>query len=442
MNAAAKGGRSDAHRGWLVVWVTFALYVCACIDRQVLPLLVEPIKSHLGVSDGAMGLLIGLGFSLFYSATSLPAGALVDRIGRRGLLAGSVALWSAMMAAGGLSNSYAGLFATRAGVAAAEGTIAPASYSLIRERVPPERRGRAFGIFSMAPYIGGSLALLLGGALLSAADAGAFAAMPLLGRLEQWQVVLVVLGIGGLLLVPLPLLLAPDMLDRPAAGGTAAGFGAAIRHMRANAAIYAPLVVYTTLSTLVVFANGPWLPALVARRFGMALPDIGYTYGLVKIVAAPAGLLLVGYAIDRLTVAGRTLTGVGVATLAVTLVAFAAVPFAPTAGWTFAIKAVGLLFSGAYAAIGAVVVAQRTPAALVGKVTAIYLLFQSVLGTGLGPLLTGVLATSVLGGDPLAIGVAMLMSTLGVGIPAMGALLILHRALVTQANSTETANGG
>lgn len=417
-------------RVWLLVSVLTLLYMCACIDRQLLPLLIEPIQRSLHVSDQDMGLLIGLGFSLFYSAASLPAGLLADRVGRRGLLGGAAIIWSIMTMAGGLSSTYAALFATRAGVGTAEGVITPASYSLIRSHVPPSRHGRAFSIFSASPYLGGSLALIFGGALLQAADAGAFAGVPLLGRAESWQIVLLILGAGGLLLAPLPFLLDRDRRAASVAHEQpAAGFGDALRHIGQHRAIYLSLIVYTTLSTLVVFANGPWLPALVHRRFGMPLPEIGYIYGLVKIVAAPAGLLAIGFTIDRLAGRQRAICLFGMITSAITLVAFALVPFAPSAYATFAIKGVGLLFSGGYAAIGAVILAQYTPLRLTGKVTVIYMLFQSVLGTGMGPLVAGFLASSVLGGAPLAIGGGMLLTTIGIGIPALAALLVLRQAL-------------
>lgn len=415
---------------WLLVLVVTSLYVCACIDRQILPLLVEPIRLDFGATDAQMGLLIGLGFSLFYSCVSVPAGMLVDRMGRRGLLAVATGGWSLMTLLSGLAGSYWQLFLGRVGVGLAEGVIAPASYSLIREKVPAEQRGRAFGVFSAAPYIGGSLALVVGGALMGAAEKGAFDGVFALGRLHHWQIVLVILGLGSAPLVLLPALLPRDIrvfgVDRKQRVTT---FRDAFAHIGAHRGIYVPLIVYTTLSTLVVFANGPWLPALVIRRFGLSVAEVGYTYGLVKIVAAPLGLLLVGFVLDRRAAARRDFTAFGLCTSLLVLGTFVMVPFAPSAGATFAIKGVGLLFSGAYAAIGAVVIARVTPAHLVGKITVIYLFFQSVLGAGLGPMLAGILAAHVLGGDPLAIGRGMALTTLATGIPAVVAFVLMSRRL-------------
>lgn len=415
---------------WTLIAVTATLYVIACIDRQVLPLLIEPIKHSYHVSDERMGLLIGLGFSFFYSLASLPAGALADRRGRRGLLAAAAGIWSIMTLSSGCAPSYAAMFLTRAGIGTAEGVIAPVSYSLIRDRVPLAVRGTAFSIFSMAPYLGGSLALIVGGALLSAAAGHGFDRVPLLRGLEPWRIVLIVIGGASLALTALPALLSRDDRRAGIAGAaTTASFAEALRYMFVQRRIYGPLILYTTLSTLVIFANGPWLPALIARRFGTPLAQIGYSYGLVKLIAAPLGLLFVGVVLDRLARGGRGICGFGVLTSLVTLLAFACVPFAPSANATYLLKGVGLLFSGGYAAIGAVILADRTPGPLVGKVTVIYLLFQSVFGTGMGPLMAGFLSSSVLGGDPLAIGGGMFLTTIGIGVPALIALVLLRRAL-------------
>ncbi len=42
-------------------------YTLSFIDRQILSLLVGPIKADLGISDTQVGLLGGLAFSLFYT---------------------------------------------------------------------------------------------------------------------------------------------------------------------------------------------------------------------------------------------------------------------------------------------------------------------------------------------------------------------------------------
>src|SRR5215475_4380879 len=64
---------------WYVVFVLMICLTLSFIDRQILGLLVDPIKRDLGINDTAMGLLQGFWFALFYTIVGLPVGWLVDR---------------------------------------------------------------------------------------------------------------------------------------------------------------------------------------------------------------------------------------------------------------------------------------------------------------------------------------------------------------------------
>ena len=59
-------------RAIFLVGVLMVLYVLSFIDRQILGLLVEPIKREFGVSDKALGFVAGPAFSLFYALACLP----------------------------------------------------------------------------------------------------------------------------------------------------------------------------------------------------------------------------------------------------------------------------------------------------------------------------------------------------------------------------------
>ena len=59
--------------------------IFAFTDRQVLGLLIEPIKEDLAFSDTEFGLLVGFAFALFYPVFGLPVGRLVN-IGPRWII--------------------------------------------------------------------------------------------------------------------------------------------------------------------------------------------------------------------------------------------------------------------------------------------------------------------------------------------------------------------
>jgi MFS family permease len=131
-----RGVQQVTWRQWYMVAVLTSLYVLAFIDRQALVLLVGPIKQDLGMTDTQMSLLLGMSFAAFYAVLGLPAGYLVDRVSRRGIMGIGVVLWSCMTLSCGLARSYGQLFLGRCGVGIGEAAITPASYSLIRDAFP------------------------------------------------------------------------------------------------------------------------------------------------------------------------------------------------------------------------------------------------------------------------------------------------------------------
>ena len=89
---------------WYVVAVLTFVYVFSFIDRQILNLLVRPIRRDLGISDTQMSLLMGLGFAVFYTFCGIPLGWLVDRKSRRSIIALGFVFWSIMTAGCGLAR--------------------------------------------------------------------------------------------------------------------------------------------------------------------------------------------------------------------------------------------------------------------------------------------------------------------------------------------------
>src|SRR5262245_20576159 len=89
---------------WTTVAILMVAYVLSFIDRQILNLLVEPIRRDLAISDTQMSLLMGLSFALFYTVCGIPLGRLADSRSRRGLIAFGVLFWSAATAACGMAR--------------------------------------------------------------------------------------------------------------------------------------------------------------------------------------------------------------------------------------------------------------------------------------------------------------------------------------------------
>jgi MFS family permease len=86
--AAAKPARYVA--------ILFLVSAVSFMDRQILAILLEPIKRELGASDTEMGLLTGFAFVLFFSLASVPIARAADRHSRRNIIAVALTFWSIM----------------------------------------------------------------------------------------------------------------------------------------------------------------------------------------------------------------------------------------------------------------------------------------------------------------------------------------------------------
>jgi MFS family permease len=148
--------------------VLLLAYILSFIDRNVMAILVGPIRKSFEISDFQYGLLHGLAFTVFYTVLGLPIGRLADRGSRRTIIGVGVLFWSVMTCACGLVRSYGGLFTTRMGVGVGEAALSPPAHSLLSDLFPAKLLPRAMSIFTLGITIGGGMAYMIGGWVLGA----------------------------------------------------------------------------------------------------------------------------------------------------------------------------------------------------------------------------------------------------------------------------------
>src|SRR5690606_10951542 len=111
---------------WYVVVICMVAYILSFVDRQILSLMIEPIKADLMLSDTQFSLLQGLAFSLFYAIMGLPIAALADQKSRIKIVATGIAFCSLESAACGLSKNLIQRVIARLSVGAGEAALSPA----------------------------------------------------------------------------------------------------------------------------------------------------------------------------------------------------------------------------------------------------------------------------------------------------------------------------
>jgi MFS family permease len=174
-------------------------YMLSFMDRQILSLLVGPIKRDLFISDTRVGLLQGLASALFYTLAGLPIGRLVDTRNRRNLVIAGVMVWSAFTCACSVARSYWSLFLVRIGVGVGEAALNPSAFSLIADYFPRERLGTAMSVFYLGALIGSGLAFAVGGMIVEATTRIGVVDLPVVGAVASWRLTFLVVGVPGIL---------------------------------------------------------------------------------------------------------------------------------------------------------------------------------------------------------------------------------------------------
>jgi MFS family permease len=405
-------------RAWWAVVVFFGAAVLSYTDRQILTLLIDPLRAELAISDTDVSLLQGLAFALIYSVAGLPLGRAADLFARRGVIIAGVATWSLATLACAYAHSFEALFLARVFVGVGEACLAPAAMSMIGDYLPPHRRGAAFGLFMLGMIVGGGIAILFGGALLQAIEHGLLAALPLLRDLSAWRAVLALMALPGVALVLCLLTLREPARRSPAGRSHALPLRAVWADLRRHRAVLLPLYLGMALMTFGDAAMGNWLPALLSRKFAMGAAAIGQLYGGAVIVSASIGVFGGGLAADRLIAGGFASTRAQVSMWAAALAlpgAFAGLGDSANAVvFGFAWWA---LMSAAAASVAIAALPELAPAHMRGVAIALASFGNIMLGTGGGTLATPWLNDHAFA-DPLRIGVSMTLATAPAGLAA------------------------
>jgi MFS family permease len=405
-----------AHYSWYVVAVLTVCYTLSFIDRQILSLLVGPIKADLHISDTQVGLLGGLAFSLFYTLMGLPLGRMVDRYNRRNLVAIGVFFWSAMTAACAFTRSFAGLFLARMGVGLGEATLNPAAVSMIADSFPKERLASALSTYSMGIYLGAGLALLVGGFVIQSVAHMPVLHLPLVGAVAPWRLTFLIVGLPGIMVALWAMTLRePGRLHAlVAASGERATLD--LRQTLSEITRRLGSVLGISVGQMIVaiglYAFLLWSPAFLQRVHGWSAQQTGTRLGIVVLVGGCIGMYLGGRLADRWLMAGHR-------DAALRLCAFSAIGASVAFGlaflmrdspwWTLAFFLPGLAMMAMPAGVCYAALQMILPNQVRGQAVAFYLLVANLGGLTLGPLLPGLLNDYVFHSEG-AVGESMLLT--------------------------------
>jgi MFS family permease len=271
-----------------VLGLMFLVYTLNFLDRQLMVVLLEPIKREFMLTDTQMGILTGIAFALLYTTLSFPIARMADRANRVGIITGAVFLWSIFTVFTGFSKMYWQLFLSRVGVGIGEAGCCPATFSIISDYFPKEHRGRAISLYSMGIPLGVFLGLLLGGNIAQYYD---------------WRTAFIITGIPGLIVS----ILIWTTLKSPPRGYSdhieddvkQLSFGDSFRTILKNRS-FVHLSMAAGLHSMLGYGLGTFFPSFLMRAHGLNVGQAGIALAFLYIFGAGGGTYLGGALADRL----------------------------------------------------------------------------------------------------------------------------------------------
>ena len=387
-------------------------YALAYLDRQIVSLLVDPIRADLGVSDLQISFLQGLGFVLFYTVCGLPLGWMVDRYPRRRIIFWGIITWCLFSVLSGLAQNYTQLLAARFGVGAGEAALLPAAYSMISDAVHRKQVSGALAVFSLGAIVGGSLSLALGGGLAGWAEALGGATLPVIGHVMPWQLVFIVVGLAGF-----PLAFLIFLVKDPPRGGSGVAVpsapGSMSAHARRHWRFYVAHAAGFSLLGMMMAANAAWSPTFLRRTYEWNIANVGSILGAIHLVGGALGMLGGGFLAGLLYRRGTRDAHLRLYVWAMPIIALAGVAAFQSGNQWLSLAGIAVVaVFGPFIAVAAAALQLSTPPQGRGIASSSFLFVYNLVGFGLGPTVVALLSQQLFAGPEGNIGSALQLTFL------------------------------
>jgi len=387
---------------WYVVGVLMLAYTNSFIDRQIISLLIDPIRRDLQINDTQVSLLAGIAFTIFYTLMGVPIARLSDQKNRRTIITIGITFWSLMTSACGMAQQYWQLFLARMGVGVGEAALSPAAMSIIADYFPVNKLARAISVYSMGVYFGAGLALIIGGFVVQLVSQAGNVTLPLIGEIYPWQVTFIVVGLMGLPIILLLMTVREPLrrgLSKTSDGSNASSLPELKKFVRRNARTLTFHFLAFSFIGIGIAGFLVWTPSLFIRTWGWQASEIGFAYGFILFIGGTSGVYAGGHLADWLQQRGHPDAILRSAFIsALLIVPFAvATPLMPNASLAIVCLGFAAFFLAMPQALPAAALQVIAPNALRAQLTALYFLVGNLIANGFGPTLYALVTDYVFG---------------------------------------------
>ncbi len=395
----SQGETKSLTYAWAVAICLSFGYALSFLDRELLSMVITPIKESFGLTDFQVSLLLGPAFAIFYTVMGIPLGWAADRYNRTRLIAAGMALWSAMTAFCGLGANFIQIFIARIGVGVGEAVLTPSAVSLLSDYFPKNKLPMALSIYSIGLFIGAGMAGIGGGIVLGMLRDVTWS-LPFFGTLEYWQIVFILAATPGILLALVIFSLHEPVRKEMAvdANGTIekASFSAAFSYMWERKKFFLSLFIGGSMVAIIQY-QAYWYPEHFMRAFGWGPEQAGPATGMPTIFGGIAGLLLGGYYMSHQSKIGRKDVALKLAFLSAIGIGIPAVIMPLLSSSMAAILGVTMVkfFVAMPLIAGTTAIRMSVPNQMRGQFTAMYFVAVGLVGATLGPVLPGYINTYI-----------------------------------------------
>ncbi|MEY2916884.1 MAG: hypothetical protein RIS73_598 [Bacteroidota bacterium] len=384
---------------WFVLGLLTLANISSFLDRQILALLVGPIKRDMHLTDTQVSLLMGLSFALFYTLFGMFIGRFADRTNRRNIIIAGIAVWSVLTALCAGVKNYTQFFLARMGVGVGEATLSPSAYSIITDYFPKRKLGIAMSVFTMGIFLGSGLALAIGAGLVAKLPTEGMLHVPVLGNIYHWQKLFLMIGLPGLFIALLMFTIKEparkDLLQKDGVQSKLS-LSQSLKIVFTHPKTYLSVCLGTAFTAFVSYGCTAWVPTYLNRTFGWPVPKAGLYFGLILLAASILGVLWGGWYADKLKskniLNGRIRVGL-IAGAAILLSCF--IPLISNPNIVLGLFFIPLFFVAAPMGASTTAIQELMPNQVRALSSAIFLFVLNMIGLGLGPFLVAFFTDSV-----------------------------------------------
>ena len=354
------------------------------VDRQIVAILLQAIKTDMQLSDTQLGMLTGLAFGIFYATLGIPIAYLADRMSRKKIIIASLTLFSLMTYACGLAQNYVQLLLARIGVGVGEAGTSPPSHAMIADMYAPSDRATPLAVFALGINLGLFVAFIAGGWI--ADNYG-------------WRTAIQVIALPGFVLAIIAWFTLKDpprgMSDDVAGESEAPPLMDTVRYMWRTPSMR-QLLIGSTLIIIVGYGAVAWLPSYFIRVHGMTATQVGMILALMIGFGGAIGTTIGGVVADRLGKKDVRWNMWLVGIVGIVVAPFSVMGYLAGSGqaallWLIIPTMAGALYFGPTLAMLHTLVKPE----MRSLASAILLFINNIFGLGIGPLSVGMMSDAL-----------------------------------------------